>query len=346
MTASILNNPLRSLALMLAGYSMVCAVAIAVVHFSGDEYRDRRQAQTMGLLLVAALVTLQAGNFAWLENGAAWVNAAPYRIALFVVAPCFYVFSRSLLRPMQMSTRRGLVAVHALPALVAPWLTPEIARPAAFALGAAYLLGLGRGLFALRQERGRFLVEATLLGAAFAIACAVAILALVPSLLGENAFLEWYATAIGMGFLLVQIALWRRPQLPAEVREAVQSRYVSTSLAKVDCDAAIARLEDLMRTQRLFSDPELSLGSLADRVGLGSHQLSELLNSRLGKSYSRYLRELRVAAARTMLRDEPSASVLSVGLSVGFTSQSTFYEAFREIEGTTPGQFRRLLPGR
>ena len=39
---------------------------------------------------------------------------------------------------------------------------------------------------------------------------------------------------------------------------------------------------------------------------------------------------------------EPSASVLSVGLSVGFTSQSNFYEAFREIAGTTPGQFRKL----
>ncbi|MGE8357156.1 MAG: helix-turn-helix domain-containing protein, partial [Microvirgula sp.] len=39
---------------------------------------------------------------------------------------------------------------------------------------------------------------------------------------------------------------------------------------------------------------------------------------------------------------EPSASVLSVGLSVGFSSQSTFYEAFREIEGMTPGQFRKL----
>jgi AraC-like DNA-binding protein len=43
-----------------------------------------------------------------------------------------------------------------------------------------------------------------------------------------------------------------------------------------------------------------------------------------------------------MLLAEPRASVLSVGLSVGFTSQSNFYEAFREIEGSTPGQYRKL----
>jgi AraC-like DNA-binding protein len=34
--------------------------------------------------------------------------------------------------------------------------------------------------------------------------------------------------------------------------------------------------------------------------------------------------------------------VLAVGLNVGFTSKSNFYEAFREIEGMTPGQYRKL----
>jgi AraC-like DNA-binding protein len=48
-----------------------------------------------------------------------------------------------------------------------------------------------------------------------------------------------------------------------------------------------------------------------------------------------------VAAAKTALCEEQSASVLSIGLCVGFTSQSNFYEAFREIEGSTPGQYRK-----
>jgi AraC-like DNA-binding protein len=66
------------------------------------------------------------------------------------------------------------------------------------------------------------------------------------------------------------------------------------------------------------------------------------VNGRLGKGFSRYLRERRIEAAKAMLLGEPKASVLSVGLCVGFTSQSNFYEAFREIEGCTPGQYRKL----
>jgi AraC-like DNA-binding protein len=97
-----------------------------------------------------------------------------------------------------------------------------------------------------------------------------------------------------------------------------------------------------MRDERLYADPDLSLAALAGRLDLSAHQLSELLNARLGKGFSRYLREWRVAAACEMLLAEPSASVLSVGINVGFTAQSNFYEAFREIEGMTPGRYRKL----
>ena len=56
--------------------------------------------------------------------------------------------------------------------------------------------------------------------------------------------------------------------------------------------------------------------------------------------FSRLVRQHRVDAAKKMLIAEPRASVLSVGLSVGFTSQSNFYVAFKEMTGTVPGKFR------
>ena len=60
-------------------------------------------------------------------------------------------------------------------------------------------------------------------------------------------------------------------------------------------------------------------------------------------SFSRLVRQYRVDAAKAMLIAEPRASVLSVGLSVGFNSQSNFYVAFKEITGVVPGQFRKEL---
>lgn len=181
-----------------------------------------------------------------------------------------------------------------------------------------------------------------LLGAVFAIAIGVSVLGLTQTALPEKVFISLYAISIGLAFFLVQTTLGLRPQLSTEVSETVQTAYASSTLANVNCDAVLAQLNTLMQGERIYVDSELSLPSLADRLRLSTHQLSELINAQLGKGFSRYLREQRVGAAKSMLCAEPSASVLSVGLSVGFTSQSNFYEAFREIEGMTPGQYRKL----
>jgi AraC-like DNA-binding protein len=211
-------------------------------------------------------------------------------------------------------------------------------------VGAGYLLWLARSLWSLRAERSEFRLEMVLLGTVFAIALGVSVLGLAQASLPDKLFFSLYASAIGLAFLLVQIALNVRPQLSAEVQETAlaSAAYTSSTLVNVDSDAVLNRLTTFMQTEKLYIEPDLTLPLLAERLELRPHQLSELINTQLGKGFSRYLREQRVAAAATMLCAEPSASVLSVGMSVGFSSQSNFYQAFREIEGMTPGQYRKL----
>ena len=332
---------MTSLALLLAGYSLFSAITLALTHFRSAQYPSQAMSRTMGLILMLALSALQLCHFSWLYLDEAWVSTLPYRLTLFAVAPAFFLFSQPLLSPRLLRPNRPALLGHAVPVVVSPWLPDDLALPSAFILGAAYLLWLARTLYTLRRERDNFRLEMILLGGVFTIAIGVSVLGLAQATLPDKLFYSLYAIAIGSAFLLVQTTLGLRPQLSAEVRETVQA-YANSTLGNVDCNAALSKLDTLMRTDRTYVDPDLSLPGLAERLGLSPHQLSELLNARLGKGFSRYLRELRIDAARTMLCDEPSASVLSVGLSVGFTSQSNFYEAFREIEGMTPGRYRKL----
>lgn len=333
---------MTSLALLLVGFSIFSAITLALTHFRGEHYQGQSVSRIMGLILLLALSGLQAAHFAWLYLDQAWVETMLYRMTLFAVAPAFFLFSQPLLRPQILPAIRPALLWHALPIALAPLLPGDLALPLAFIVGAGYLLWLGRSLFLLRHERAGFHQEMLLLGCVFAIAIGVSALGLVQAALPGKLFFSLYAISIGFAFLLVQITLGLRPQLPDEVRETAQTAYASSTLANVDCTAVISRLGCLMQDDRVFVDPKLGLPSLAELLGLSTHQLSELMNSRLGKGFSRYLREQRIGAAKAMLSAEPSASVLSVGLSVGFTSQSNFYEAFREIEGMTPGQYRKL----
>lgn len=333
---------MTSLALLLIGFSLFSALILALTHFRREHYQDQSLARIMGLALLLALSGLQLAHFGWLYLDLTWVETMLYRITLFAVAPAFYLFSHPLLHPQHLSHTGWRQAWHGLPVLLAPAMPDNVALPLAFIIGAGYLLWLARSLYALRQERAGFRNEMLLLGMVFAVAIAVSVLGLVQSALPGKLFYSLYATSIGTAFLLVQLTLGRRPELSAEVSEVARESYASSTLTHVDCDAVLTRLQTLMQDERTYEDEGLSLPRLAETLGLSPHQLSELMNTRLGKGFSRYLREQRIAAARKMLLAEPTASVLSVGLSVGFTSQSNFYEAFREIEGMTPGQFRRL----
>jgi AraC-like DNA-binding protein len=332
---------MTSLALLLIGFSVFSAISLALTHFRADHYPGQTVSRIMGLLLLLTLSGLQLAHFAWLYLDQDWISTPLYRALLFAVAPAFFLFARPLLHPQ--FPRSGLrQTVHALPIAAAPFLPEEVALPLAFIVGAAYLLWLARSLFPLRRERANFGLETVLLGSVFAIAVGVSLLGFFQPRLPGKLFFDLYAISIGIAFLLVQTTLDRRPQLSAEVTETAQTAYANSTLSSVNCEAMLSRLDSLMQGDRIFVDPDLSLATLAERLALSSHQLSELINRQLGKGFSRYLREQRVEAAKAMLHAEPSASVLSVGLSVGFTSQSNFYEAFREIEGMTPGQFRKL----
>ncbi len=333
-----------SLALLLIGFSLFSALTLALTHFRRENYEEQPWARAMGLVLWIALSCLQLAHFAWLYLDHAWVETTLYHMTLFAVAPAFYLFSQPLLHPLQPSRDGRTQLWHALPVVLSPLLPKDMALPLAFIVGAGYLLWLARSLYALRHERASFHVELMLLGCVFAIAIGISVLGLLQAALPGKLFFSLYAVSIGMAFLLVQLTLGLRPQLSAEVSEAARESYASSTLTHVDCDAVLSRLGDLMQKERIYEDAELSLPRLAEKLDISAHQLSELMNVSLGKGFSRFLREQRIDAAKTMLRDEPSASVLSVGLSVGFAAQSNFYEAFREIEGMTPGQYRKLHP--
>mgnify|MGYP002664851247 CR=1 FL=1 len=127
---------------------------------------------------------------------------------------------------------------------------------------------------------------------------------------------------------------------------AVAVAYAQSTLARVDRDAMATRLRHLFGTDRVHRDESLNLASAGEMLGLSTHQLSELVNTEFGMGFPRLVRQYRVDDAKRMLIDEPRASVLSVGLAVGFSSQSTFYAAFKELVGEVPGAYRQRLVAR
>ena len=80
---------------------------------------------------------------------------------------------------------------------------------------------------------------------------------------------------------------------------------------------------------------------LARRVGLSRAAFARRFVALSGQSPLRYLTELRMALAASLL-ESADASLAEVALRVGYTSEFAFSRAFKRQYGVAPGVFRRF----
>ena len=91
--------------------------------------------------------------------------------------------------------------------------------------------------------------------------------------------------------------------------------------------------------QEQYSDPTLSLASVAEALGIHPNYLSKLFKTSINLNFIDYLRSYRVQRSRELL--ERGLSVNAVAERTGFSSPQSFIRVFKASVGCTPGQYRK-----
>ncbi len=125
------------------------------------------------------------------------------------------------------------------------------------------------------------------------------------------------------------------------MRKQKAKTYATSLLNGSNAIILEARLYDLMKSEKIFCDEDLSLDRLAAMMTISKHALSELLNNNIGKSFNDFINQFRIDEAKKILTEEPGRSILSISYSCGFNSKSVFYASFKKFEGITPVQFQK-----
>jgi AraC-like DNA-binding protein len=328
--------------LALAGAASALAALLALLL----AIAPRRLPMPLSARLGGALMLLGLTHTAWRHVELAQLantDVPPwaYGVGLFVQSWGFYALLAGVLQPVERGATR-IWLLGAVSLACAALVPPRYAVPVSLAIGTGFALHLALLVYRLKATRRWFRIELPVVALFALMGVIVGVCgALTPQLLDWPSYALTYSVQLVAGFLLVSALLLINPDVASKAQEAVAISYAQSALGKIDVEAASARLKRLFEDEHLYRDEDLGLAKLARRVELSPHQLSELLNTRFGESFARYVRRHRVAAAQKMLIDEPRASVLSVGLSVGFGSQSTFYAAFKDETGEVPGEYRR-----
>jgi len=329
---------MTNIALLLTGFSLFYAIVFTSTHFRHEHYSEQKIAHIFGIILMLCLSSLQLSHYYYLNYDNNFIHSKLYLFVLFMVAPSFYFYARPVLKAE--NNFKPFHLLHFTP-FIFLFLKYEWAFALAFIIGSAYLLWLLKTIFALKNHQDTFKHEIILLSVVFIVAISTAVLALIKPI-EEHLFFSFYATAIGIALFMVALVISFTPKISENISEIAKETYAVSTLTAINCEEKLILLERMMQEDNLYQENNLDLHTVATQLNLTTHQVSELINSNLGKSFSRYLRELRIKKAKELLTLNKNESVLTVGLGVGFSTQSNFYKAFKEIEGTTPGKYRKL----
>ena len=125
-----------------------------------------------------------------------------------------------------------------------------------------------------------------------------------------------------------------------ELIQSEPEKYLHKKMEPTKANEKIQALQHLMEEKEIYLQPDLKLADLASLVDLSPHQLSQLLNDNLNKSFNTYINELRIQKACDWILEKQELKLESVGYEVGFNSKSSFFTAFKKKTGLTPKAYK------
>ncbi len=119
-------------------------------------------------------------------------------------------------------------------------------------------------------------------------------------------------------------------------------KYERSSLTAARAEAYLKKLFIAMEDDKLFAHRDLNLETLARKLAVSQHHLSQIINEKLHQNFSDFVNGRRIAEAKKILSDpeRDHYTILSIAIEVGFNNKASFNAAFKKHAGMTPSQFR------
>ncbi|WP_299883539.1 AraC family transcriptional regulator [uncultured Lacinutrix sp.] len=129
-------------------------------------------------------------------------------------------------------------------------------------------------------------------------------------------------------------------ELVSKEKETQKELAIDTEVQK--------RFEDIrlkIKTEKLFQNPSLNLRTLAIGIGIKEKELSKLINQCSETNFYQFINHFRVEEFKNLIASPKAKqmSILGLAQEAGFSSKSTFYSAFKTLEGMTPKQYELSL---
>lgn len=160
--------------------------------------------------------------------------------------------------------------------------------------------------------------------------------------IAEAQFVLVSAIAILVSAMVIATMQFDYVSLSKVIRKVAVLTEENTTENSADFD--IDSFNRQFRDAKLYREAGLTIASLAKKLSLPEYRLRAFIHKTLGyRNFNAMLHQYRIEDACEALADPDNRTVpvLTIALTVGYQSITPFNNAFREIMGVTPSEYRK-----
>jgi AraC-like DNA-binding protein len=143
-------------------------------------------------------------------------------------------------------------------------------------------------------------------------------------------------------WLFLNIIFLKALVLPVEITDPVTFQKTLIKIDDSIVRSVFPRIEIIMNKEKLFLQPELTLGGLSELLKVSEKTVSQIIRQQTGLHFSDFVNSHRIEYAKKKLVEttDKRLTVLEVLYDSGYNSKSVFNFQFRKFTGKSPSQFR------
>lgn len=130
-------------------------------------------------------------------------------------------------------------------------------------------------------------------------------------------------------------------ETPIESNLHTKPKYEKSGLTEEQAAAIYSSLVKSITHEKLFTDPELTLGVLARKLNVHPNHLSQVINSYEQKNFYDFINFHRIEEFKRIaaITENKNYTLVSLAYDCGFNSKASFNRNFKKVTGLAPSEF-------
>ena len=144
---------------------------------------------------------------------------------------------------------------------------------------------------------------------------------------------------------LILVKALNQPAIFSGITKEETTKYAMSNLSSEEIETYKNKLTHLMLTDQLYLNPELNSKDLADKIGVNSKVLSQVINQGFNQNFYDFINTFRCEAVKRVLQGpDKKITIIEAMYMSGFNSKSSFNKEFKKLTGQTPSEYKKSLP--